>query len=325
MDFWELLKVVARRWVFALPVLLLSAVAAVLVPPTIQPTYTASATTVVVPPADGEPSQNPYLALGATTMAQAIGLSADSATAMDEVTQAGNSTSFEVTLQNSRQPILVITAQAPDPQVAVSTVEQVLGIVDAQLQERQVAAGAPPTSIYSTRLLDAAVLPVPVYEGAQRVRYLIIGLGVLLAVGLALLAEAVAVLRRRRRTGLRESMPTDLQLRMIAERMTLLDERERLLDEREQLLAARAGDRTDSPGRGTADKVPGRRSSGSRPPLLGPLRRTPAKHASVRDSATSTDPLVGGPAGQAPGNGVDPRRTGDEPRPDHEPVTAHQV
>lgn len=236
MDFWEVLKVVVRRWIVVVPVLVLTAIGVLTVPPTIQPTYTATGTTVVVAPVEGEPAMNPYLVLGATVMAQSITMTADAPTTKSMVADTGNSPDYTVSLQNQRQPIVVVTAEAPQPDVAVATVEQVLELIDDQLESMQAQAGAVREMMYTTRPLSTEIYSTPVYDGAQRVRFVLLGVGILLAVGLAVMLEGIAVLRRRRRIGEVASMPTDQQLRLLRDRMDLLDERERLLDEREQLL-----------------------------------------------------------------------------------------
>ncbi|MFZ5871325.1 MAG: hypothetical protein ACOYXW_12495, partial [Actinomycetota bacterium] len=238
MDFWEVLKVVVRRWVISAPVLLLTGVAAVLVPPQIDPSYSASASTVVITPADGETALNPYLALGPVTMAQAMGLSADGEAAKQQVAAAGNSTDYAVVQQTSRSPILVVQAEAADPDQVVATVQQVLSIIEAQLKEQQDAAFAPPAMQYTVEHLTTRVGATPVYDGARQVRFLTIGIGLALAVTLALAVEGVAVLRSHRRRERAAGDASD-RLAIIDARLAILDEREALLLEQSRLSEAR--------------------------------------------------------------------------------------
>lgn len=234
MDFWEVLKVVARRWVVSVPLLLLTGVAAVLVPPQIDPTYSATASTVVITPANGQGVLNPYLALGPATVAQAIGLTADGPVAMSQVAAAGNSTDYTVSQQNSRSPIVVIQAEAADPQQVVATVQQVLTIVEAQLKEQQDAVSAPPVSQYTVQHLNPQISASPVYDGAKQVRFLTIGIGVALAVALALALEGIAVFRSHRQRSRTKDESAD-RLAVIDARLAILAEREALLLERARL------------------------------------------------------------------------------------------
>lgn len=233
MDFWEVLKVLGRRWVVTVPLVVLAVTAALLIPPRIAPSYTASASVVVITPIVEDIATNPFLVLGAVTMASSLSISADSAGSVAQVTAAGGSPSFTVDQQNARSPILVVTAEADTPELAADTTRLALDQMQTQLSEQQDRAGAAPDAQFYLEDLTGEVAASPVFTGAQRVRFLALGIGIALAVSLALTLEGISVLRARRRTAaVSDRRPTTTE-----ERLALLDERERLLVERERLLA----------------------------------------------------------------------------------------
>lgn len=198
MDLWEVLKVVIRRWQVSGPLLVATILAAIFVPPTIAPTYTATGITVLIAPMDPVAgAQNPYAILGATTTAQAIAISSDTQPMRVRVAEGGGTTDYSVTQQSTRQPILVVEGNGPTPAIAQRTVELALGVVEQQLSDRQAEAGAPPRSRISTQLLTPQVIATPVYQAARRARLLLLGFGFILAIGLVLLLEGIAVLRRK--------------------------------------------------------------------------------------------------------------------------------
>lgn len=231
MDFWEVMKVAARRWAVTVPVLVVTLLVAVLVPPRIDPTYAAATSTAVISPLEADPADNPYLSLGPVAMAQGLVASGGGPAAMATISAAGGSDDYTVRIQNSRSPLLLVNVNAPTPELASSTAAMVLDQLRTQLAERQTAAGAPPDAQYYTQDLLQEAVAVPVYDGAQRVRFLALGLGVGLAVTLALALEGVAVLRQRRRLGYDGSGRS-----LVEQRLEMLDDREQLLRERERLV-----------------------------------------------------------------------------------------
>lgn len=238
MDFWEVIKVVVRRWVVTVPLLVLTAAVAVLLPPTIDPNYAASTSTAVISPEENDSPLNPFLAIGPVAMAQGLASTADSPSAMEQIRAAGGSTNYGVQVNNSRSPILNIQIEADTPEQAAQTGVLVLELIRTQLADRQAAAGAPPETQYYTQDLTGVPVAVPVYDGQQRVLFLSIGLGIGLTIAVALAMEGVSLVRRRRRDGeTEEPRPSTIE-----QRLALLDEREQLLLERERLLLQRDGD-----------------------------------------------------------------------------------
>ncbi|WP_380165810.1 hypothetical protein [Jannaschia sp. R86511] len=248
MDFWEVLKVVVRRWVVTVPLVLATGAVAVLLPPTIDPSYSASISAVVITPIDNQNPANPFLALGPVTMAASLAGSGDSGAAVESAVQAGVSPTFTVNQQNSRSPIVTAEVQAATPELAVATAEFVRTALTEQLQAQQDAVSAPPEAQYYLQDLTGPVAPVPVYEGAQRVRFLAIGIGLLLTVVVAMAIEGIAVLRARRRDAAHGLSGDERErLAIIEEREALLVERERLLRARELEHSRRTGAPTDAP------------------------------------------------------------------------------
>ncbi len=65
MDFWELSKILLRRWLVFVPLAVLAAVAAVLASGQVQPTFSAQASVILLPPLGS--GTNAYVSLGIPT------------------------------------------------------------------------------------------------------------------------------------------------------------------------------------------------------------------------------------------------------------------
>ncbi len=241
MDFWELLKVLARRWYVVVPVVLVSLVAAVLTSGRVDPTYQASGAVVLMAPSDRTlSSSNAFLALGLATAAEALAIASQDERTRTLVKEAGGAPTYSVA-STRRSPILMIRAEGETPEQAVDTVGLLVNVVTRQLTERQDAVVAPRSSRINLQKLNSELVAAPVYKGAQRVKILVIGGGLALAALAALLLEGLAVMRRRKSEVLVArnwyNLPLEERSQLLSARLQLLDEREQVLRERERLLS----------------------------------------------------------------------------------------
>lgn len=202
MDLWELLKVMARRWYVVVPVLIVTAIVAITLPPTIDPEYRASGTMILVGPAGTAAELNPFLTAGLGTNAEASAIVVQSPNSKAVVAEQGLSTDYEVQADG---PVLVITASAESPSQAVDTVTFVEELLNAQLVDLQTQAAVPAEAQLSVVPLIPEVVATPVYQSRLRVTILTVVIGVLTAVLVAMAVEGLSRHRSGARRPRRES------------------------------------------------------------------------------------------------------------------------
>ena len=105
-DFWDLTKLLARRWVIVLPMLAVSALLAVLTVGQVKPDYVATAYVQLVPPVleQTKPNQatpdqrNPWLGLGLQTIGNAAVVTVQDKSVVDMLKASGLSETFTLTM-----------------------------------------------------------------------------------------------------------------------------------------------------------------------------------------------------------------------------------
>jgi capsular polysaccharide biosynthesis protein len=242
LDFWELLSILSRRWVVVVPLVVLTAFAALFAPRTVDPTYDATSSAILVGPSAGESWQksNPFLNVGLATTAAALVVAADAPATRKAVGEAGNASDYKVAQAASRSPIVKVQASADTPKIAVATVNQVIDIMSRQLAQSQDAVEAPRNSRLTMQRLTPEILPAPVYDGATRVRLVALAVGLGVTITLALVLDGLA--RRRNLLGVRgKSSMRDVSMLSVEERLDLLAARIELLDERDRIMRYRDG------------------------------------------------------------------------------------
>ena len=97
MDFWDLTKVLVRRWYLAVPGLVLTLAATGWLYTTVKPNYIATSLVQVAlpisrPPAEGQPSleqRNPWMDMGAQTLANTAMLTLQQPSALESLKSGG--------------------------------------------------------------------------------------------------------------------------------------------------------------------------------------------------------------------------------------------
>lgn len=194
MDLWELLKVMGRRWYVTVPVLLVTAIVAVTLPPTIDPEYRASGTMILVGPAGTTANLNPFVSAGLGTNAEAAAIVVTSPNSKAIVDEQGLSTDYTVEPDG---PVMVVTALAGSSVEAVNTVTFVEQLLNDQLVDLQTQAAVPEDALLSVVPLIPDVIATPVYQSRLRATILTVVVGVLTTVLLVMAVEGLS----RRRTG----------------------------------------------------------------------------------------------------------------------------
>ncbi|MGB8650520.1 MAG: hypothetical protein WCD35_07640 [Mycobacteriales bacterium] len=199
MDIFSTARVFRRRWYVIAPVMLLALVAELFVPRTIPVSYRSSASVLLVAPAGGS---NPYLNFNQSliTVAGIVARSVSLPDSSRRLSQEGAKGSFAVSppqVEWNPGPLIGISAEDNDPQVARGTADLVLSEVRRTLLAQQREAGAPASSLIQAVVVSQSAEPVAVYGNRRQAAIAILALAFALATGGAFLTEAIAVRRAR--------------------------------------------------------------------------------------------------------------------------------
>lgn len=210
-DALELLRLVARSWKVALPLLTATAVVTALVVASVPMHYRATGRVIVESPApapprpgageaqDGNPFAqfNPALSIVGEIIAQVV----DDDVERDALEKRGAARDYTVEANDLWDaPVLVIQAVSREPAEATHTVQIVAEAISDELVVQQTAAGADPDAFLTVRALIAPAIGAPLYGGRARsgLACLLLGIGVTIALTVFLDARRRAQLARRR-------------------------------------------------------------------------------------------------------------------------------
>ena len=205
MDFWDLTKLLFRRWYVAGPLLLLTLAGTFIAGQRIEPDYVATSYVQLVPPAitpkqsDGKAARprNPWLDLGVSSLGKAGLLTVQDQKVVEILEKSGYSEDFTLTL-DSALPIVTFEVIGNSEDQASSTAEELIKRFDASVATLQKEYGAAPDQSITTRQLD---LGDNVTESTSKVKRALVAIGavgLLLTVALTITVDAVV---RRRRAG----------------------------------------------------------------------------------------------------------------------------
>jgi hypothetical protein len=204
-DFWDLTKLLFRRWYIAGPLLLLTLGGTLLAAQKIEPDYVATSYVQLVPPAitpkqnDGKTARprNPWLDLGVSSLGKAALLTVQDQKVVEILKKSGFSDDFTLTLDSSL-PIVTFEVIGDTEQQASSTAEELITRFDGSVETLQKEYGAVTDQSITTRQLD---LGDNVTESTSKVKRALVAIGaigLLLTVALTIVVDAVI---RRRKAG----------------------------------------------------------------------------------------------------------------------------
>jgi capsular polysaccharide biosynthesis protein len=195
MDLWTAATALARRWYVVLPALALTVVLALRAADTVEPTYSAAASVLVVQTAPGE---NPYASFSAsvTITARALATAATGDEFAARVREEGGAGSYAVEVQQDA-PLLSVTTTSGSADDAIALLSIVVAGIDEDLGARQTAAG-----VTNEVRLDADVLDMPAAareQSTQRTRTLlgVLGLGFAGSIAAAFMVDSIVSGRGR--------------------------------------------------------------------------------------------------------------------------------
>jgi len=202
----ELLRVLGRHKALTavLAVLCLAAAAATFL--LVPAQYESKSQILLVPPVtqtDKGPT-NPFLEFNGAVFqtASVLALSVTDQASVDAVAAAGGSPTYLVapSLGDNAGPVLIVTATGASPEKVRKTVDLVRVDMHATLEQLQRASGAPASTWISQVVLVDSTEATRLFQTPVRATLAVLAVGLLVSMGLILLAE-----RRRRRRALKRN------------------------------------------------------------------------------------------------------------------------
>ncbi|MEU3454303.1 hypothetical protein ABZ671_11975 [Micromonospora sp. NPDC006766] len=204
MDFWDLTKLMFRRWYISMSLLLVTLAATGYTAVVVKPDYAITAYVQLIPPtAASDPNQashiqNPWLALGMTSLSNAAMVATQDQTFLDGLKQQDDTASFEITI-GDRNPVAIIAVVAPTLQQAQSATALVTGHYEESVKSLQAQYGVKATDMITAYRLDKGENLQRPGGKVKRAVIAVFAIGLLMTGGLTVLIDAL--LRRRRRRG----------------------------------------------------------------------------------------------------------------------------
>lgn len=208
MDFWDLTKLMFRRWYVSMSLLLLTLAATGYAAVEIKPDYSITAYVQLIPPtAAADPTkvnqtQNPWLALGITSLSNAAMVATQDQTFLDTLAQTEKNASFEITI-GDQNPVAIVQVIAPTLEEAeastaliTSHYEQAVGLLQKQY-------GVKTNDMITAYRLDKGENVKRPGGKVKRTVVVVFAIGILLTGGLTILVDAL--IRRRHRAAAKAS------------------------------------------------------------------------------------------------------------------------
>lgn len=201
MDLLALVRVMARRWYLALPLLGLTLLLAIVSYAKVTPVYEARGSMLLFAPAladDAEGRANPYLLYGNLKVAaNVVSEVVSQKEIQEELAATGATGDYEVgTDPMTIEPTVVVVATGSDD-VAPRTVLAVMQVFERELRAAQEQASAPPRTWITTRVVTPPGELTEQFGGKLRVVAVVLFLGFAVTLIVAFGADALARSRVR--------------------------------------------------------------------------------------------------------------------------------
>jgi len=205
-DFWDLTKVLLKRWYFALPLLLVSMGGVLATSETVKPDYSAAGHVQLIPgahpPEDPKVPRvhNPWDELGFGALGTAVIIKVEDAQVAKDLVAAGLTDSFTVTIEYGTS-FFSIEAVGSTAQQATGTVQRLMKIIEAAVIAEQARFNVSAQDMITTLPLDKGDKVTVVSSKVKRVLLVAAGVGFLLTAGITIGLDALLRRRARRRAG----------------------------------------------------------------------------------------------------------------------------
>lgn len=207
MDFWDITKLLVRRWMIVLPMLVLSGALAAIAVSQVKPDYVATAHVQLVPPVIGQtkPGQatadqrNPWIGLGLQTIGNAAIVTVTDLSVAKRLEAQGLSDSYTVTMAQT-SPLITFEVVGNSPEQARRTADQLIERFDKSVASLQSSYGVPAADSITSRRLDQGASVEKSTSKVKRALVAVTGAGVLVSVAGTVAADAWLRRRQRQRT-----------------------------------------------------------------------------------------------------------------------------
>lgn len=199
MDFWDVAKLMWRRWYVTVPALLLTAAAGIWVAANVEPDYRVTGHIAVVGPAvqrteaDSTVTRvNPW---SGEALADAAAIRLQGEALAGELAAEGLTGEWAA-LVTGRLPVIRLEVVAQQPEQAQATLQRIREVIEQEVRGRQSEYNIPPEEQFSTVDYDGGETVEPVTGKVKRALIVVVGAGLILTVGLVVAFDALV--RRRR-------------------------------------------------------------------------------------------------------------------------------
>ena len=205
MDFWDLTKLIFRRWKISLPLLLVTIGATVAVGLTAKPDYVMTSYVQFIPakvaPTDNPTAamlRNPWNQLGLNTLGQAAIYATQDQEFLDGLKAAHHTTAFTLTMTYPNPIVTVQTVGSTAADATITTTMVINRLRDqAELLQRQ--SGVRDEDIIATQRLDQGQNLQPSGGKVKRALIAVLAAGLMVTAGGTVLIDAMGRRRARRR------------------------------------------------------------------------------------------------------------------------------
>jgi capsular polysaccharide biosynthesis protein len=203
-DFWDLTKLVLRRWYVAVPLLVLTGLAAVYTTYNVKPDYKATAYVQLIPPPEASITtnikslRNPWLDLGLGALNTAATYATVDRTFLNQLKTRGMSDNVVIT-NGYPAPIATIDVIGSSQEMAMGTANEVVRRFSDVVKSLQDDYAVQTPGRILTRRLDTGNNLEQTGGKVKRALVAVAGAGVLVTVGLTVAFDALMRRRSRRR------------------------------------------------------------------------------------------------------------------------------
>ena len=209
MDFWDVAKLMWRRWAVTVPALLITVAATIWVAVTVEPDYQVTGHVAVVGPSIQRSAGNSDVTRvnpwSSEALADAAAIRLQGKALADELAAEGFDGSWEAGV-TGRLPVIRIEVVAERPEYAQATLERLREVIDEEVSGLQAAHNVPPEERITTVSYDGGESVEPVTGKVKRAIMVVFAAGLIITVGLAVAVDAMA--RRRQAKRAEQAAPT---------------------------------------------------------------------------------------------------------------------
>jgi hypothetical protein len=209
LDFWDLTRLLWRRWYVSVPLLLMAVGATVYAEQTIKPDYVVTSYVQLIPPTAIEVDKddpkakpqprNPWFDLGLGSLSKAAIITVQDQTVLDQLQATGHSINFTATF-DSQMPVVTFEVIGDTENQATTSTEAIVDKFAASVNSLQSAYGVKGSNSITTRRLDRGDNVKESTSKVKRALVAIGGAGVLLSVGITVAVDAWMRRRSRRKS-----------------------------------------------------------------------------------------------------------------------------